>query len=98
MFSIVTGKKLGGGFDRKVLVMPNKFKNLGENFFSVSLAAWFWFATFATPKPKRPWEVGNVAQSVEHSTENAGVVGSIPTVTTRTPSAPRRWGFFVLRK
>jgi hypothetical protein len=65
--------------------MPNKFKSLGKNFFSISLAAWFWFATFATPKPKRLREVGNVAQLVEHSTENAGVVGSIPTVTTKNP-------------
>jgi hypothetical protein len=29
---------------------------------------------------------GNVAQLVEHSTENAGVVGSIPTITTESPS------------
>jgi hypothetical protein len=28
-------------------------------------------------------EVGNIAQLVEHSTENAGVVGSIPTVATK---------------
>jgi hypothetical protein len=28
------------------------------------------------------WVYGNIAQLVEHSTENAGVVGSIPTVAT----------------
>jgi hypothetical protein len=41
-------------------------------------------AYICTPKPQeRPSEnPGNIAQLVEHSTENAGVVGSIPTVAT----------------
>ena len=30
---------------------------------------------------------GNIAQLVEHSTENAGVVGSIPTVATKNASS-----------
>ena len=39
---------------------------------------------------------GNVAQLVEHSTENAGVVGSIPTITTKTPFLRQRRGFLLL--
>ncbi len=52
-------------------------------FLTEILAPWFCLLTFAVPKPKKlALGYGNIAQLVEHSTENAGVVGSIPTVAT----------------
>jgi hypothetical protein len=39
---------------------------------------------------------GNVAQLVEHSTENAGVVGSIPIITTKRPSVSHGRPFLFL--
>ena len=39
---------------------------------------------------------GNIAQLVEHSTENAGVVGSIPTVATETPVCKLQTGVLLL--
>jgi len=40
---------------------------------------------------------GNIAQLVEHSTENAGVVGSIPTVATKKASSNALEAFLVFQ-
>jgi len=52
------------------------------------------FVPLRSQAAHRAWEnFGNIAQLVEHSTENAGVVGSIPTVATKKPVSDLETGF-----
>jgi hypothetical protein len=58
-----------------------------QNFFCPSSCTVAGFSYLCAPKPLSgsSGNVGDIAQLVEHSTENAGVVGSIPTVATKKP-------------
>ena len=101
MQHVSKGNKTEGFVITNILGMPN---TLRENIRPPALFLRGFlrrcFAIVPLRSPKRPQArrgSGNIAQLVEHSTENAGVVGSIPTVATENPFYYPVKGFFAFQ-
>ena len=91
MQHVSKGNKTEGFVITNILGMPNTLReNIRSSvlFLRGFLRRCFAIVPLRSPKRPQAWRgSGNIAQLVEHSTENAGVVGSIPTVATKKASS-----------
>ena len=100
MQHVSKGNKTEGFVTTNILGMPNTLREnirLPALFLRGFLRRCFAIVPLRSPKrPKARRGNGNIAQLVEHSTENAGVVGSIPTVATKKALSNRLRAFFIV--
>ena len=100
MQHVSKGNKTEGFVTTNILGMPNTLReNIRPSALFLRSFLRRCFAIVPLRSPKRPQArrgSGNIAQLVEHSTENAGVVGSIPTVATKKACSIAREVFFIV--